>query len=231
MLGTLKGIDYQHIQNGVRMIRDASVWLKRLGTRVDIQHENRHWEYGSAVEALMTVYGVDKWKEVNVLDVGSGCSPLGPTLALQGVKVTECEPDHGSRVAREVLNSLLQTKQVQTINVLSNDVCDLPKEEYDAVFCVSVLEHVKKEQQGWKELAKRVKKGGLLFITTDCVEHKDRSYQYDALREKNYTLSDLKQRVDGLKAMGFKTWDEEDWLWNGPQVYDYTFFRVGMVRG
>jgi len=119
------------------------------------------------------------------------------------------------------------------MTVCNRGVDNLPDSTFDAVFCISVLEHVEpvSERLAWSNLASRVGRGGLLFITTDCVEHKGRTYMWDQYRRQNFTLEMLKERVEGLTSHGdFTPMGQPDWEWKGPQVHDYTFFRVGLIK-
>lgn len=224
MVGTLQLSDYESIKDSVALAKKAAEFFVSEGCRIEIGHEHRWWEYGTAIE-LFQDFPVEE-----VLCVGSGADVLGPALALNfPVHVTECEPDKEFRDARARLNTLLVEAGCQPITVLDNNIHQLPEQEYDSVYCVSVIEHVLYERQAWEMLAKRVKVGGLLYVTTDCVPELGRQYHFDNLRTTNYTIDMLKERVQSLK--GFSPLEEPpDWNWYGAHVFDYTFFRVVMVR-
>src|SRR5262249_40624583 len=149
--------------------KTVNVLGPKIGGRFDIPHPHRYWEYGSAVQALISIYqerlGTNGMK---VMDVGSGWSPLGPSLAYMfNLKVTEVEPQFQARSARYFSNQVLKELGKKEITVLEGGVETLPDEMFEAVFCISVIEHVdpRHELEGWKNLAKHVKPGGLLFMT------------------------------------------------------------------
>lgn len=170
---------------------------------------------------------------MKVLDVGSGWSPLGPALAYAfNLKVTEVEPEFQSRSARAYCNAALRGMNKPELTVLDGGVETLPDEKYEAVFCISVLEHVnpKTEIQGWRNLAERVKPGGLFFMTTDIVPDPNGHYTFDEQRAQNYTLDVLAKRVDMLIEMGFTPMGHPDYTFRKSEVYDYSFFRCGMWK-
>jgi SAM-dependent methyltransferase len=229
-VGTIVPEDYGEIVEGVQTVKRATKYFQDHSANIAIQHEHRFWEYGSAVQALLSMYG-ERMPELKVLDVGSGYGALGPTLALTyNTQVTECEPEAESRVSRRQVNQILRQANKNQINVGPENLDTLPDTEFDAVFCISVLEHVPEEGKAWSQLAKRVKKNGLLFITTDCVPAKGKKYQLDFARNHNFTPLDLKERVEQVQTLGFATMGKPDYAWHGPQVFDYTFFRAGLIR-
>jgi hypothetical protein len=87
------------------------------------------------------------------------------------------------------------------------------------------------ERPLWRALADRVKANGMLYITTDCVERKDGKYVFDNLRMQNFTVADLRERVEDLTSDGFTPMGVPDWRYHGPMVHDsYTFFRAGLLK-
>jgi hypothetical protein len=233
-VNALKTEDYYDIHNGVQVIKYATSQLKEAGVRIEIPHEHRFWEYGSAIQTMFDTFGSESLqRDKTVLDVGAGWSPLGPALALCcGCLVTECEPDVGCRTSRVACNRFLEKKKKVPINSLDLGLSNLPPYQYDAVFCISVMEHVKQkeERQAWVELAKRVRPGGLLFMTVDCVQELGKPYTFDNLRETNYTTQMLEVRVDIIKSLGLVPMGIPDYTYRGAQVFDYTFFRLGFLK-
>ena len=230
----LEVADYKEINEGVEVIELAVRNIgPKIGGRFAIPHPHRYWEYGSAVQALLSLYQERIGNGMTVLDVGSGWSPLGPALAFVfKLHVTEVEPEFQSRSARAYCNAALRFFNKPEITVLDGGVEKLPDEKFDAVFCISVLEHVnpKNEVQGWKNLAERVKPGGLFFMTTDIVPDPKGHYTFDEQRAQNYTLDVMAKRVDMLTGMGFTPMGQPDYTFRKSEVYDYTFFRCGMWK-
>lgn len=223
MVGTLQISDYEKIEKGVALAKEATQHFVARGCRIDIGHSHRWWEYGTALELYM------KHRPHDVLSVGAGADALGPSLARNfDVEVVECEPDDSMRQARTQVNKTLLNDNRKAITVLPNPILNLPPRKFDMVCCISVIEHVRNEIEAWKELGRRVKPNGILYITTDCIPVPGRHYEFDNLRETNYTLQMLMERVGMLKD--FTPLDTPDWVWHGEFVFDYTFFRVGLVR-
>jgi hypothetical protein len=221
--------DYPHIQPSMDLVRHTSNHLQSLNGSIMIPVEERYWEYGSAVH-LANDY-VSKHTKATVLNVGSGWDALGSTLAaLDKYDITECEPDDICRRDRNRVNEILQNEGHAPIKVFNNSVFNLPKEKFDLVFCISVLEHVLNEKEAWYNLTECVKKDGVLFITVDCMEDLSRPHACDGARQTNYTLESLKDRVSMIKGLGFKTIGEPDYTWHGVHVYDYNFFRAGFIK-
>jgi len=230
-VGTILAEDYEFIRPGIKAVKDATIWFRTHGAHIDIQHEQRYWEYGSAVQAMMSLPA--KLNRMEVLDVGSGHGALGPTLALTwGHQVTECEPDPGALQSRVECNRILAQVGRDPITVIQQGIDNLPEREFDAVCCMSVLEHIAGDtQEHWVELAKRVKKGGLLFVTVDCLQYENKVYHNDNLRNQKFTPEFMKTKVDWLMNQGFTPLGgEPDYRWNGAYVFDYTFMRIGMER-
>lgn len=224
--------DYQEIMEGVSAVKKAADFLRQRGVRTDLPHEHRLWEYGTGVQILLDHYK-EKLPEIDVIDVGSGYSAFGPALAFfYNTQVVECEPDPICRDARMTCNVVLKQLGKKEIITTADDAMHLPDRKFDAVMCISVIEHVAvhEEMQVWEELGKRVKDGGILYVTVDCVPRKDGRYAYDNLRTQNFTLDDLKPRVAKLEEMGFATLGKPNWMYNGDAVFDYTFFRIGLVK-
>lgn len=231
MVNTLESEDYIEIEAGVQVALQGIEWFRRNGVEILLGHDNRYWEYGTAIQLLLFLYGEDKIADLDILDVGTGPGGLGPTLALiYNASVTECEPDVQWAQARESINDLLTKWERRPLNVLNVGFDGLPDKQYDVVYCISVLEHVKEEKQAWEQLAKRVKPGGLLFLTTDCVEKHEEAYKFDDYRENKFTPQDLEKRIIMLQELGFNTVGLPDYQWHGAQVFDYTFFRAALIR-
>lgn len=228
-VNTIREKDYVGLEKGVERLEDTMKVLNDMQVRCEIGHIHRFWEYGSAI-ALLEQFGLAGKR---VLDVGAGWSPLGPTLVrFYGCDVTEAEVDINALRDRQTVNALLSKLGCKTLNLIHTGVQSLPREEYDAVFCISVLEHVDRtvETTAWRNLAERVKPGGLLFITVDCMDTDLRFHTFDNLRQTKYTMGKLSNRIEGIKYMGFQTIGEPDYAYHGDMVYDYSFFRAAFTR-
>lgn len=210
--------DYDEIQRGIAAAYYANGMCLGAGLPIYIPHAHRMWEYGSALEALHDVPDVKK-----MLDVGCGHSLLGPAAHfLTGAKLYEIDPkpEYGERA--KVLNDLLGKYDFVPASIL--DTSDRLKESVDAVFCISVLEHLPEavQREAWMKLADMVAPGGLLVVTVDCWDEKAGDPRE---REMMFTPDKVKRGMDWLVESGLVLGDVDLEL-HGAQVNDYTFFRI-----
>jgi SAM-dependent methyltransferase len=233
LTGTIHPDDYIDIQAGVQAVRGAVEFLWSRGVRIDIPHPHRFWEYGTAMQMVMDQHQ-ERLPDIEVLDVGSGWGAIGPALNLLfNTSVTECEPGLIERSDRVKCDEVLRSQGKKGIQTLGNNSDNLPPRLYDAVFCISVIEHMPpaQEARAWRNLIDRVKPGGLFFADVDCVPVAGKQYTFDNLRAQNFTIDMMKERVQWLRSYGMVPLGEPDFTYHGDQVHDFTFFRVGMMKG
>lgn len=137
---TLQTTDYEQLTEELRIVDG-------VGT-ANQTHEARRWEYAMALRAL------DVWLETTrrgkgtagqVIDVGGAGSPFHRMIGDSAVVV---DPSAGTGTLAEYLQTAPRLSQ--------------------AVFCLSVLEHVEDLDQFLYHLACLTAPGGLLFLTMDC---------------------------------------------------------------
>lgn len=224
--------DEKDIETEIVELRYACKDLMDNGLNIEVP-ECRYWEYGTVLKMLKD-YCIDTKTmpmDINFLDVGSGHGLMCPALSyLYGVNVTECEPSDYQH--REKTNAFLKSQDAKEIRVFPVSTDNLPDETFDMVSCISVIEHMTAdiESRCWKNLVDRIKPGGLLFIDVDCIPDPNRSYIFDNLRVHNFTIPEMKERVELLQSYGMVTLGEPDYNWNGAMVHDFTFFRIGMRK-
>ena len=234
LVNTLHPDDYQDIKQGVEIAMHAVTELQKQGCPIIIPHTHRWWEYGTGIQMMLDHYK-ERMPDLAILDVGSGWSGFGPALNYTfNSHVIEYEPVAQYRNDREKTNMVLKGNGKRGLYIHSFGLENMPAQDYDVVCCISVLEHVPKhfEQQAWRELAARVRKGGLMYMTTDVVEDPTIPHVFDELRVMpNYTLPEMKQRVDMLvNECGMIALGKPDYKWNGNQVHDFTFFRAAFMK-
>ena len=171
------------------------------------EHPRRAWEYGLVLHALRD-HGC-----VTVLDVGGGGSVFAPAAAWVGMQVTEVDPESYADWVRG------QSQKIgKPIEYVQRDFMQYDGPEFDAVTCISVLEHVPDDFAFFKKLAAHVRPGGLLALTVDFWPDAQRKSP-DHLRTYNEDrLSALAQSVPGLETLG-----RLDYGHLGAYVYSYTF--------
>lgn len=143
-------LDYQ-----IQHINNINALLS--GTQRRFEHPFRVWEYGLTLDIIRA----NNIK--TVLDVGGGGSIFAPALAWLDIDTLQVDPgDVGQWIKNQeqVINKSLPFQQLDFFNFNKT-------EEYDAVVCLSVIEHVPDDFDFFERLGTFVKKGGFLILTTD----------------------------------------------------------------
>lgn len=190
------------------------------------QHWSRRWEYGMALMALRI------WKathpQFNVgYDVGGGGSPFVQMIhdskqltVYKDFGVIDPEPPSGFTLAQ----------YVRTNPRLA-----------DAVFCISVIEHVDDLDQFLYHLSCLVAPGGLLFLTTDfCDGSYDLKaggvpdvYHWHWMRKRIFNVFSMNQTAGAFYRRDFEMLGglEADWKWHGPiENWGYAPASLALVK-
>lgn len=182
------------------------------------QHHQRRWEYAMALRAMgdwceLTARG-SRRRPQNIYDIGGAGSPFRHMM--DGISVIDpSEPDG------------FTLEQFATAGT----------ELSDAVFCLSVLEHIKESEleRFLYHLSSLVAPGGLLFLTADYTEdvldEPHDTYHFHWMREQIFTASTWGSRVVvPFLLRDFLPFGVSDWTTHGPQVYDYTFVAQALIK-
>ena len=215
---TVEMSDYPEIRDEVRSLIRFEAELRGEGITFNMPHTHRFWEYGSALKAMREAGLMEQ--RPRVLDVGCGHGPFGPWLASLEVGVDEIDPSPSVESRAELRARLTH----QDCLFESKALLSLPDAPlYDAVFAISVMEHVPADQQAasWQKLTSLIRPGGLLFCTMDYGEAD--SANRDA-RELIFNEVAVREVVEELA--GTFEFDEIDYAVHGNEVFDYTFFRL-----
>ena len=127
----------------------------------------RRLEYSFALQHLIaSLKPGDRY-----LDAGCGVTPLAHALARRGVRSDACDGDGSlmERLQRFDPCAVYGSKVTYaTQNLVSTTY---PDETFDAVSCVSVLEHIPPphDQSALRELIRITKPGGVLVLTVDFI--------------------------------------------------------------
>jgi len=202
------------------------------------QHPMRRWEYAMALRALAT------WKEgrdyrdpSTIADIGGGGSPF--SLMLKDPHPIVIDP---SESGGEDLAHYLTTPH------WSMDESHPMLQQ--AVFCLSVIEHVDDLDRFLYHLSCLVAPGGLLFLTFDTTnspEDEDRYHfhwmrkrifrwtpeldpQFIGFRSPFVYLPNVTFLLAALTQQNFTLLGEIDGIWHGNQVYDYSFASLALVK-
>lgn len=209
--------DYDELTLGLKAV------TKTLGKHPEANfyfpHEHRWWEYGSA----LTAFEEEFWcaaPDVKVLDVGGGHGILGPVLAENyNCTVLELELDPKIVEKRNALG-------IPNLLARQGSILDFDgKKEFNAVFCISVIEHIPEWKEALDRLIGCVAEGGLLVITLDYGKEGEQAWVNDSERDNKFTEKEVREIVSHLYMNRFDLWPV-DYTFHGPQVFDYTFFRI-----
>lgn len=129
---------------------------------VSYLHPGKRWEYPWALERAALPDGA------RILDAGAGDSILPVYLAKLGHEVTVVDVSFDGRLG--------EWHDVE-IEYVRADLADMPfqADSFDAVFCISVIEHLPDERipGALAELRRVLRPGGPLLLTTDYYEDAD----------------------------------------------------------
>ena len=187
------------------------------------EHPLREWEYSQAVFALRT-------KDVRtVLDVGGGGSAFAPAMVWLHADLTQIDPGDCKGWSDAQAATIGAAERMRYIQEFfpGGDLSELA-EGYDAVTCLSVIEHVPEHEEFFDKLLDYVNPGGLLVLTTDF--HPDASIQVGG-HLRTYNAEGMQRYIDQADAKGFRLYGgETDYTWNGPNVNSYTFASLVLER-
>lgn len=172
------------------------------------QHHHRRWEYALACEAFNSS---SCSPQAHVLDVGGAGSPL--SLMFGPPDTTVVDPVLGCSI---------------------EDYQGLPG---DAVYCISVIEHIEDLESFCAHLARVTSPGGLLFLTMDIwgrdSSEKDTAH-FSGMRARIFTLESWKQLASDFHYMGFSLLGDADWDYHGDHlgepVNDYSFASLALIK-
>lgn len=103
---------------------------------------------------------------------------------------------------------------------------------FDAVFCLSVIEHVGDVQPFLDDLCALVRPGGLLVLTCDTGPgtQLDDTYHFHWMRKWIASPGILDRLTAALQAKDFQPLGDVDFTYHGPTVFDYTVASLAFVR-
>jgi len=180
-----------------------------------MEHEHRKWEYGLALKFLLDN------NTKTVLEVGGGGSSLAPILYKYGIDVTVVDmQNEGDVIANQ--NRILGTN----VKFVLDDFLNYPiNNKYDAVTCISVLEHIPKHNSAFIKLLEHSRK--LVFITVDFHPSGD-PFSQNHLR--TYNTESLMNYIKMAREKNFVP-DNTEFHYTKNFVYQYTFASLALERG
>lgn len=133
------------------------------------------YEWGRGWEYPYVYYHLERWRRANgalkaphVIDVGSGVTFFPFALAKLGFNVTctDVDPVCAKDIERASACVPHQPGQVSYRHIEGSRL-PFADAELDAVYCISVLEHIKDFEGTIREIARALKAGGPFILTVD----------------------------------------------------------------
>lgn len=203
---------FQHVDNMTGIM---------TGTYTSWGTEFRKWEYGEILSALRAN------KAKTVLDVGGGSSMFSACAIWAGFDITVVDPEDYTEMFRQQSERI--GKEIPFIHSDFFYYEDSAENKFDAVVCISTIEHVEGDTSFFFKLMRHVNKGGLLCLTTDFHESGEAVFG-GHLRTYNQEM--LMNMISIAKAEGFEVYGEEpDYSNFKPLVHGlYSFASMVLKR-
>lgn len=198
---------YQHVANIRHHLR---------GVPHRWEHEHRRWEYGLTLSAIRSI------DARTILDVGGGGSAFSPAAAWINAAVTIVDPGDCSTWVEAQANAI-----GKPMTYLQREFTpDTVEGQFDAVTCLSVIEHVEFPEGFVSDMADKVSPGGLLCLTTDF--HPSGEAQC-AGHLRTYNANGMERMRNMLAGRGFTIHGQApDYSDFAPHVNGYTFASLVM---
>lgn len=187
---------------------------------VSPQHPLRRWEYALALRAMTYWLGALPSTRQHFTDVGGAGSPFASIAGELGWHPELIDPAAPSGSGRTLAEEVVRHPRLA-----------------DVVTCISVLEHVEDLDRFCYHLSCLVAPGGLLFLTVDYCDAPTLGddppdfYHFSWMRKRIFNAYTLARRVAGpFQQRDFLTFGAADFTWHGPQVYDYSFASLALVK-
>lgn len=212
---TLDLADYEELTEELQVV-------DRHFTSASEQHPARRWEYAMALRALKVWKdGKDYRLPASIADVGGGGSPFASMVPVWPLII---DPEVSFTLAHYVTTPWHSEGETH------------PR-LYQAVFCLSVLEHVDDPNQFLYHLSCLVAPGGLLFLTMDCCDcprhgiGRADTHHFHWMRKRIFSIREWQSLLyefrlnPPLSLLG-----DVDWSYHGDHVYDYSFASLALVK-
>jgi 2-polyprenyl-3-methyl-5-hydroxy-6-metoxy-1,4-benzoquinol methylase len=150
---------------------------------------SRIWEYP------YVYHNIKAWRQdlakdcmPSVVDVGSGVTFFPFSVAKLGCEVicTDIDPVCMEDLSR-ACNHIVHSPGTVDFRLVENSLLPFDNEECDAVYCISVLEHITDFEKTIAEMARILKPNGLCLITCDINLNPMEKIQFDKERYMYFT--------------------------------------------
>ncbi len=157
--------DYNHLADEIARVQHARAMFTGCH---NFDHQHRLWEYSLALKATGTRGSLQGKK---VVDVGASYAIFSGLLVWSGAEVTANDvSDHRPQqeeMGRRGMDDHGRATPGGSLRFMQMDFKDYTGEPFDAVFCLSTIEHAEPDEPLFQSLLRAVKPGGTLVLTTD----------------------------------------------------------------
>lgn len=230
--------DYNFISPELKAVEELARFFGGWDT---MQHHHRRWEYALALKTL-TLWSDSVTAKMKVADFGCGIGLMSPLLMTFGNDVTmydiwSLNNEHQRCQAEWQAKSVGEAVPSASHALLECGLGALPKKsfgQYDAAFCISVMEHIKDMETALLDLCQSVRSGGLVFLTSDFGPSAKDDYPYAWCRPNGMFCEVTYQRLLKIAAkVGCKPFGgQPQWLWlpENEMVNGYGFASLALVK-
>jgi SAM-dependent methyltransferase len=163
-------------------------------------HASKNWEYLYALKMLIENFGELKGRKI--ADVGAGRGALVFSLASNGAEVDVFDIDYlWDHQGDKNIEDRFLTAGNSVANISFGSIFNIPgnSQSYDAVVCISVIEHIVHKRVAIAELLRLLKVGGVLILTFDLVDELEKHrHLLDNLRTEIFDAGSLNKHVGGV---------------------------------
>ncbi len=195
--------------------------VERNFTCASPQHPMRKWEYTMGLLAFYAFRERSSYcpHRCWVLDVGGAGSPFARMFP-ETAYVAIVDP--------------ALPASAETIEELAHRLAGGPH-RCDALFSISVIEHVPDLDGFLDACTTMLRPGGLLFLTMDAWDPPSDDYAKDTahfhwMRERIFSVGMIEGLLEALEHRGFTPFGAVDLEYKGNTVYDYTFASLAMIK-
>jgi ubiquinone/menaquinone biosynthesis C-methylase UbiE len=197
--------------------------LRMLNGGDKAQHTLRRWEYAMGLRAYMQWAGrtPKRTEIVKLSDHGCCTGMFGPMMFWLGCNVSLYEVwawGNQEEFATKQIEMLRRPNMKGSYRWIHRPLGQLEEEDngVDAAFCISTMEHIPDFEVAFRQMAKTVNPGGMLFMTSDSAKDEHDHYIANNVRAGTMFNAGIYEKIAGWgREYGFELiGGTSDWSWD-----------------
>jgi ubiquinone/menaquinone biosynthesis C-methylase UbiE len=161
----------RHVEFNRRFLQTNDAAMERYGklwAKDTFRLWSRRWEYPFAAERVIEFAKTQSDKPLRVLDAGSGVTyfPYFLCAQLPDAQITCYDNNPAYHSMFQAIHERMSDCRVRFLEGMLQKI-PLPDGSFDAVCCISVLEHTSNYEEILDEFSRVLRSGGLLVLTFD----------------------------------------------------------------